>query len=313
MIGIVVAILANLTFVGSNAMFRKVEDDVSPAFINMFRTATGLLTFFIIALVLGILPLMFSLPWTLWIIIIISFVFGQVIGDTFYFNAQKELGTTKTLAVSMTFPFFTFLLDLIFLERPFDLFLIPSAVLISFGIIIISRYKIKPEIINNELLKDPKERIENNREKKVLPTIYAIIASLGWAIGLVMIDYGTNEINNILATENLSSIIGNLIRFPFALLLLSIMVKVDTKNSNDLSQRKTWSWLIVASLIGTSLGIYFFTEAARIAGASVMSLISTANPLFALPISYALNRERISIRGFIGVILTIVGVVLIII
>ncbi|MBD3211662.1 MAG: EamA family transporter, partial [Candidatus Lokiarchaeota archaeon] len=135
MIGVIIAVLSNLAFVSSNAMFRKVEDDVSPIFINMFRTGVGLITFIISSLILGIFNTIFSLPWTLWIILIISFVFGQVIGDTFYFKSQKQLGTTKALAISMTFPFFTFILDLLFLERPFEIFLIPSAILISLGIL----------------------------------------------------------------------------------------------------------------------------------------------------------------------------------
>lgn len=314
MIGVLIAILANLSFVGSNAMFRRVEQDVSPTFINMFRTAIGLITFLLLSLILGIFHTIFLLPWTLWLILIISFVFGQVIGDTFYFKSQKELGTTKALAVSMTFPFFTFILDLLFLERPIDILLIPSAILISIGIIIISRYKIDIELIQYdssiEDIKKNKKSSESSKKNKIIPTFFAVLASLGWAIGLVMIDYATNEVNRILLNENLSSVIGNVIRFPFALLLLSLIVKKEQIH-NDLHKKNTWFWLISASIIGTSIGVYFFTEAARIAGASVMSLIASANPLFALPISYLLNREKITIKGFIGVILTILGVVLI--
>ncbi|TXT65613.1 MAG: EamA-like transporter family protein [Promethearchaeota archaeon] len=314
MIGVIIAVLANLAFVSSNAMFRKVEDDVSPIFINMFRTGVGLITFIIFSLILGIFNTIFSLPWTLWIILIISFVFGQVIGDTFYFKSQKQLGTTKALAISMTFPFFTFILDLLFLERPFEIFLIPSAILISIGILIISKYKIDLNINEKELR--VKKKIKNfkhdSKNFKIIPSLFAIFASLGWALGLIMIDYATNEINRILFNENLSSVVGNVIRFPFALALLSIMVKKE-KTDNNLEKKSTWLWLISASIIGTSMGVYFFTEAARIAGASVMSLIASANPLFALPISYMLNKEKISKKGFIGVMLTIIGVILIII
>ncbi|MFO7797790.1 MAG: DMT family transporter [Promethearchaeati archaeon] len=316
MIGVFVAILANLSFVASNAMFRRVENDVSPTFINMFRTAVGLITFLILSMILGIFTAIFILPWGLWLILIISFVFGQVLGDTFYFKSQKELGTTKALAVSMTFPFFTFILDLLFLERPFDVLLIPSALFISVGIFIISKYKIKLNVLDRENsmeFKNSNRKSDSiNKKSEIAPTIFAVIASLGWAIGLVMIDYATNEINRILLNENLSSVVGNVIRFPFALFLLLIMVKKENFD-NNLQKKNTWFWLISASLIGTSIGVYFFTEAARIAGASVMSLIASANPLFSLPISYLLNREKLSIKGFFGVSLTIVGVILILI
>ena len=54
MIGELLAILAVLTFVGSNSIFRKTEHEASPEFINFFRTLVGTITFFLIALVFGV-------------------------------------------------------------------------------------------------------------------------------------------------------------------------------------------------------------------------------------------------------------------
>jgi len=313
MLGEIIAILANLTFVLSNAMFRKAEKSASPSFINMFRTGVGMITFIVVGLIFGLFSLIFLLPWTLWLILIISFVFGQVIGDTFYFTAQKDLGTTKALAVSMTFPFFTFLLDFILLERPFNLLLIPSAILITVGILIIAKFKVKLKEDNGDNKLIYNKKVKLNTPKKILPAIYGLIASIGWAVSVILIDYGTNQITLILSKANISSILANIIRFPFAFLLLTIMVRVEKKENYEIKTRNTWIWLIMASIIGTSLGVYFFSEGARIAGASVMALISSANPLFALPISYFLNKEKLTLKGFLGVLLTIVGVVLILI
>ena len=120
MTGEIIAVLAVLTFVVSNVLFRRTESHTSPAFINFFRMGIGTITFILVAVVLGIFTQIFLLPWTLWIILFLSFLFGQVIGDTAYFQAQKELGTTIALAISMTFPLFTFILSLIFLKRDFD-------------------------------------------------------------------------------------------------------------------------------------------------------------------------------------------------
>ena len=82
-----------------------------------------------------------------------SFVFGQVIGDTAYFTAQKELGTTIALSISMTFPLFTFILSLIFLNQPFEPNLFISLILIGIGITIIGKTKIDSD--NSMLEKDP--------------------------------------------------------------------------------------------------------------------------------------------------------------
>lgn len=325
MIGELIAIFAVLTFVGSNVLFRKVEHAASPTFINFFRTAIGTLTFIVIALIIGNFFKIFLLPWELWVILFVSFLFGQVVGDTAYFNAQKELGTTLALALSMTFPLFTFILSLIFLNRPFEVGMILSLILIGAGITIIGRYKLKTG--KNELSPENREHFSiKTRLRNTLSTtsfkaiIFGVIASLGWAIGLVLIDHATNQIDQILLSEGGSSIIANVIRFPFALLILTSMVwreKKTTSKENSVTYEKKslklWSILLGASIIGTSIGAFLYTEAARTAGANVMALLASASPLFSLPLTYWINKEKISKEGFIGVILTVIGVVVILI
>jgi drug/metabolite transporter (DMT)-like permease len=72
---------------------------------------------------------------------------------------------------------------------------------------------------------------------------------------------------------------------------------------------QTWYILLIASIIGTSLGAYLYTEAAHTAGAIVMSLLASASPLFSLPLTYWLNKERITKYGLLGVFSTIFGVI----
>ncbi|MBA7519155.1 hypothetical protein ES705_11230 [subsurface metagenome] len=325
MLGEIIAILAVLTFVASNVIFRKTEHEASPTFINFFRTAVGTLTFILIAFFLNQLNLIFIIPLELWVLLIFSFVFGQVIGDTAYFTAQKKLGTTITLAISMTFPLFTFMLSLIFLSRPFKLNLIFSLLLIGVGIIIIGKSKINSENSNDNKTSIAKPTIkirfqEIFRKDIVKAITFCFAASLGWAIGAVMIEVATVRIDKIIQVEELSSIIGNVIRFPFALLILSSMVwrenYLNKENNNFANKKKslrTWVLLISASIIGTSLGAHLYTESVHVAGADVVALIASASPLFSLPLTYFVNKEKISKFGFIGVILTIFGVIVILI
>jgi len=319
MTGEIIAVLAVLTFVVSNVLYRRTEHQASPVFINFLRTGIGTLTFIVISVVLGIFSYIFLLPWILWVMLFLSFLFGQVIGDTAYFKAQKELGTTIALAISMTFPLFTFILSLIFLNRTFEYKIIISIFLIGTGIIIIGKTKIS----TNENINSPDSSVQPSKLSSYASFKSigcALIASLGWAIGLVIIDYATNQIDLILITNGISSIISNIIRFPFALLILILMVWRENKIADGSkylhSFRKssqTWLILIGASIIGTSLGAYLYTEAARTAGAIVMSLLASASPLFSLPLTYWLNKERITKYGFLGVISTILGVIVILI
>lgn len=326
MIGELIAIFAVLTFVVSNVLFRKTEHEATPIFINFFRTAIGTITFFIFSFLLNIFDKIFLLPFGLWIILFISFLFGQVIGDTAYFSAQKDLGTTLALGVSMTFPLFTFILSMLFLNREFEISLLFSLLFISVGVIIIGRSKAK---IN----RDPSFDVLTHQKRKLLKggltlsslraLIFGLVASLSWAIGLIIIESATHQIDALLSLqEGQSSILGNVIRFPFAASILTMMMgkenySIKKKTQSDISpwrkSVKTWGYLIIASLIGTSLGAYVYTEAARVAGSTVMSLIASASPLFSLPLTYLLNKEKISKIGFLGVMFTIIGVVLILI
>jgi len=225
----------------------------------------------------------------------------------------------------MTFPLFTFIFSLVFLNQPFEVNLVLSLILISIGIIIIGKTRIKLE--NNDNREDNNKSLSlKNRIREFISKtsfkalMFGFIAAIGWATGLVMIDFATNEINSLLSLGGLSSIIGNVIRFPFALLILSSMVfsetyyqkkgKIEPTQKKD---RKTWVLLIFAAILGTSIGAYVYTEAARTAHATVMSLIASAAPLFSLPLTYWLNKEKITKFGFLGVILTIIGVVIIVI
>ena len=76
---------------------------------------------------------------------------------------------------------------------------------------------------------------------------------------------------------------------------------------------KTWLWLILGALIGTSLGAYLYTEALFRVNAVFVSIIASASPLFSMPISWILNKEKINLLEVLGTILTISGVVLILV
>lgn len=323
MTGELFAIFAVVTFVVSNILFRKTEHEASPSFINFFRTGIGTLTFIIIALIFEVFFHIFLLPWTIWFILILSFVFGQVIADTSYFKTQKELGTAKALSISMTFPLFTFILSMIFLNYPFDIRIIISILLIGVGVVIIAKSKVNLENVNvsnvdqSSISKDFSNlEIKSQTFSPVI--IFGLIASLGWAIGAVLIDYALNEIDSILQIEAYSSIIGNVIRFPFSFLILALMIwrEEHIQTNIESSHRKNksnqmWWWLIIGSIIGTSLGAFLYTEAVRTAGATFIAILASASPLFALPLDYLINGEKISKKGFLGVILTIAGVIVI--
>jgi len=312
--GEVITLAAVLMFATSNSMYRKIENDASPSHINAFRTVMGTLAFILIVLLIGELDNVFLLSADIWLLLIASIIFGQVVGDTAYFKAQLTLGTTIALAVSMTFPFFTFILSMVFLNTYIPVSFYISGLLIGSGVLLIGMDQ------NGEKNKDISSEEKKNRQieeilrdPRIKALIMALLAAIAWAIGAVLTEAGLKSVENQLGLQETSSLVANAIRFPFAAIILVFMAYRQPTISIKNWDRRVYSWLLVASFFGTVLGAYFYTEANRLAGAAFISLIATASPLFALPITWILNGERISKKGFAGVILTITGVTLILI
>ncbi|MCG3217906.1 MAG: DMT family transporter [Candidatus Heimdallarchaeota archaeon] len=296
--GEIYAFLSIIAYVASSAMFRRIETKVSPSQINAFRTIFGALSFIVIGFFLSLYGNITMYSMSLIALLLVSIIFGQVIGDTSYFHSQERMGTTITLAITTTFPFFTFILSIVFLDANIPLEFFISGLLIAMGVLVIT------------FLQDTTEEEETTTKIQLVPVIYAFVASFGWAVAVVLTDLTFNDIGDI-SGDGTATLTGNLIRFPFAALILMMMAYRSPSTKVTEWESGTWTWLLIASVIGTSLGVYLYSEAIRLAGASFVSLIGTSSPLVAIPIAWLINGEKISKKSLIGIVFILGGVILI--
>lgn len=348
MLGELFAIGATLCFVISNAIFKRVDTKVSPSQINAFRTIIGFLTYLIIALIVGQFATIFQFPPILWLWLALSFIFGQVLGDTAYFKAQEMLGTTLALAISMTFPIFTIIISSI-MGEVIPVYFYGAMSMIVVGVIVIGISKnrslnktnlqdavneseIPPEnegiisektavLVENEEIDLSKEVIEVNigivdpkqKSKKylLLAIGIALFAAISWSVGIVLTNKAITDVAIFIGDGQYSSLLGNVVRFPIAASILSAMSIGDKKTKIKTWEKKTWLMLFLGAIIGTSIGAYLYTEAIFLVNASFVSIVGSSSPLFAIPISWLFNREKVTLIGLIGVLLTVGGVVMI--
>jgi drug/metabolite transporter (DMT)-like permease len=324
MYGELMAILTVLSFAISIVLTRRIENHFTPIFQNMVRSYVGLITFLTISLAFGILFELFLLPIILMFMLMLSILFNVILGDTAYLYSQKILGPAKALAIGNISPFFTFLFAAVFLSRPITIQMILSGILIGVGVFIIIKRKESNEIgnivdITTQITPNESElnkRISKGTIKTIKGFLWALFASISWAIGFAISDYSFNQSNKILGLGILSTMLVMVVRFSFASVLLSSIAFIENRNKSYNSpprNRSIWGFLVLSSILSYSLGSIFFGEAVHVVGASFMSLISTAMPLFTIPFSYFINKESLSKQGLIGVIITILGVVLIVI
>lgn len=306
MYGEFAAIIVTLSFAISFVLARKIQNEATPIFQNTIRASIGFVTFFIICLSFGVLPNLFQLPIDIIVALSMSILFTVILGDTAYLISQKILGPAKALAIGNTTPFFTIIFATTFLNRPFSILLIFSAILIGIGVLIITRKEEKD--IKKSGLPDSAER---NNKFTLRGMIWALFAALSWAIGLALSDYSISQTNKILDLGLLSTMLAMMVRFLFASVVLNAISFIESRKTSIPKKRNTWIILIISSILSYSIGSIFFGEAVRTVGASIMALFSAAMPLFTIPFSYLINHEGISKQGFLGVIITIIGVVLI--
>lgn len=311
MYGEIAAILTNVSFALSYVLARRIENEATPIFQNAVRTIIGFVTFFIICLAFGIFIHVFSLSIILIVVLMMSILFTITIGDTAYLQSQKTLGPAKALAITTTSPFFTILFSIIFLNRPFSILMIFSGFFIGLGVIIITKQNKKRADITI-LLNQQNNRNENQKRIKTLKgTLWALVAAISWAIGIAISDYSITQVKITLNLGLLATMVAMLIRYAFASLILSTMAFIEGKRKPFPRGKKTWKILIISAIVSNTIGSIFFGEAVHYAGASFMSLISTALPLFTIPFSYIINKEKLSKIDYLGVILTLIGVLLI--
>ena len=336
MIGELLAIFSVLTFVISNAIFRRVDFVVSSSQINAFRTIIGAITYIIISFILKKFLIIFTFPPIIWFWLVLSIVFGQMLGDTSYFRAQEKLGTTLAMTISMTFPIFTTIISIIIGETiPYYFFI--SLALVVIGVIIIAFSKNNDRSTNFdsdslfirlesetyqqrnitlvEKNNEMKSKIKIKKSKLILinAICIALFAAFSWAIGIILTEKAINEVSIYLDSSEYSSLLGNVVRFAVISILLSVMSFGDKKQPIKKWNRITWLLLVLGAVIGTSLGAYLYTEAINRTSAAFVSIIGSSGPIFAIPIAWLINREKINLKGLIGVLLTCTGVILLLV
>ncbi|MFW9937756.1 MAG: DMT family transporter [Candidatus Thorarchaeota archaeon] len=305
MYGELAGILTSISFALSFVLARRIQEEATPIFQNTIRALVGFITFFIICLMFGVILTFSQLPILIIFMLMLSILFTVILGDTAYLQSQKVLGPAKALAIGNTTPFFTILFSTFFLGRPFTILMIFSGILIGIGAYIIN--------IKDSSRNDENENLTKSSTKTKSGLLWAFFASISWAIGLSLSDYSIGQTNQILGLGILSTIVAMMVRFLFASVVLIGVSLIEQRKKPIPKSRSTWKFLILSAILSYSLGSIFFGEAVYIVGASFMALISTAMPLFTIPFSYLINKEKLSKKGFLGVILTVLGVILILI
>lgn len=294
----------------SSAIIRNLEEIGSPVQLNFIRTAIGAILFLIHALLVGTLLEIFEISLLIIFYLVLSVFLNVVIGDSLYFASQNRIGVKIATPIVNTYPLFTILFAIIFLDERISQQLVIGGVIIIIGIGLLSIEKGSEK--NIEDLSDILDR------KRLEGLVFALIAVIMYAWGIIFTTLGA---------EGLKVSVANSVRLPSGTILLfflifiqqfrSSRIRSDTSDSNmDYDEFMVGLYstsnsykiqLLIAGILGTYISSLFLVLSVQSIGASRTAVLFSTGPFFALPVAILWLKEKVSLFAYLGTILTVIG------
>lgn len=255
-----------------------------------------------------------------------------VVGDTIYIVAIAALGMSLAYTVSLgLFAFFSFLLSVILLDEPVGALTAVGSVLVIAGVAIVALYG-RQQIpasesaattsgasgTAGEAAPRPESEAMPRGPVAVLRLIGVVPRRMGMAQGLLIIviaaivwAFGTVWLRSL--AEDYSATAVGVVRIPpsAGLLMLMAFATPGSALRQRRLERRSFSTLALAGVIGGGLGTLFFVFAIQELGAGKTAVLSSVSPVIALPLAAIFLGERITIWLVAGTLLAVLGIILI--
>jgi drug/metabolite transporter (DMT)-like permease len=287
-IGLIGAALYGLSVV----VYRSQADAAGPIEVSAIKMWVALPFMVIMTLLLPGIEAAFLPLATIWLLSL-SVLFGAVIGDTVYLWSQARIGVSYAFPIAMSFPILTFFMTVGFLGESFILSRLAGAVIAVIGIILISNEQNKSQQDN-----EPSGKLD------LLGILGAILTALLYAVGTTVLQVGIDGVDPI-AGNLIRVVVGSVAFLPVAAAAAIGRMKIPSK--------RTTTYVVIAAFFGMAIGSLLYVAAVAMTGATIMSVISSTAPLYAVPVSVFFLKEKLTKVAGVGILATIVGVVLVVV
>lgn len=267
-------------------LFRKLGNKVSPLGMNLGKNVIGILYIGIILLLIGIKPMSNRE----FLILGASGLLGIALGDTLFFKALMQLGPRLTVLLGTLGPVFTLILAVVFL-REMPSFLAWIGILLTISGVTWILWE-----------RSPREEIRKNRTSGIK---YLLLSILCTSIGIILAKIGVTSVSALQAL---------FIRFLGGTIGLTLYGCMNRQLKNWLvpfRDIRLLKFILLTVFIVVFGGFWLFLLSLKYVDASVAVILNSTEPLFILPLTAFLLKERISLQEIIGAIVVVSGVVLI--
>jgi drug/metabolite transporter (DMT)-like permease len=281
---------ASLTAALAWTLVSLIARDLSTQFpsfsLNIIRSAGASVLLLPIALGLGDLRALGQVSPLAWTCLVLSVLTALGIGDTAFFESTRFLGLARAMTISTAgYPLLASVLALWWFGEQINVALAVGAVVTLGGLV----------LIVSEHGPDAPGPSEGRRWGLGL----AGVAAIAWAVSAALMKPPLREIDPLTIQA---------VRLPLSTLLLWATPWARGTARGLWAQRRVVGRRIGALSVLTALSAIGFLAGLKYAGVTLGTVLSSASPLFALPIGLVAFGERVTWRAATGAALTVAGI-----
>lgn len=292
-IGELAALFTSLCWSFSAIGFTNSTLRVGPQITNRVRVLLALLALLLINLILYGQPLPLHAGAARWAWLGISGVIGLALGDAFLFQAYQEIGPRLGLLMLSLAPIFGAGIAWIFLGQALTLMQMIGIAVTLMGIVWV--VLVRSEDGNKDTYRVTGRGI-----------LFGILAALGQATGLILSQQGMSG--------GFPPFAGTLIRMLAAVVCLWVVASINRQVGPTIANMRekpaALGWVAFGALFGPVIGVSSSLLAIQHADIGVASTLMALPPVFMLPISYFIFKERLKWQSIVGTLVAMAGVAL---
>lgn len=279
------ALLSALAWALGAILFRKVGEEASPVAMNLAKSLMGLVF-------LGIAAVMEGSAWSTLGVgrVIASGILGIAVGDTLFFAALVRLEPRLTLLLATVGHVFSVVLAILLLkERPGTAAMV-GIVLVLGGVAWVLQAGAEPG--------EGRERGKG--------VLYGLLSALATSSSLLLVKTGVEEMGSLQATW---------LRLAAGVVAVGAVRAVQGELGTDLrvlERPGLLRQLALAVAVVMFGGFWLSVWSLKYADASVVTALSSTEPLFVLVLSRVWLGEKASGRAVVAALIAVVGVGLIV-
>ena len=297
-VGELAALGTSLCFSFGSILFTLSGREVGSLIVNRFRLLVAMLLVMLLHLVIygQLIPL--DAGSDRWFWLGVSGFVGLVLGDAFLLQSFVLVGARLAMLMMSLAPVLAVVLGWVFLKQTLALQdLIGIGITISGVMIVIG------------------ERRGNNGSSTAEPTdqrryIIGLLCGLGGAVGqasgLVLSKLGLEG--------DFPALSANLMRLLIAVAAVWLLAIVNRQLFSSVrtirEHPRALALLTGGAILGPVVGVWFSLIAVQNTNVGIASTLSSLMPIFLIPISYVMFKERVTKQAVIGTLIAFVGTVL---